>query len=139
MTQEAGAVGEHANKLQTSFRSVNSSIEMLRSALVKIVRTSTEEANRRMFTRYIAAIDAKARFGGRVETAKILDISRGGAKFRSAHKTEVDAQGTLDFEGMSLMVAVRHYGDGISHVEFVGAEHEVAGYNAWHDKNFKVV
>jgi len=139
VTQEAGAVGEHANKLQTSFRSVNSSIEMLRSALVKIVRTSTEEANRRMFTRYIAAIDAKARFGGRVETAKILDISRGGAKFRSAHKTEVDAQGTLDFEGMSLMVAVRHYGDGISHVEFVGAEHEVAGYNAWHDKNFKVV
>lgn len=136
VTKEANEVGEHAGALQTSFKGVNSSIESLRTSLVKIVRTSTEEANRRMFARFIAEIDAKARFRGKTETAKILDISRGGVKFRSAHEVEIDARGTIEFEGMALPIAVRHFAQGVAHVEFAGTEGEMAGFKAWHDKRF---
>jgi methyl-accepting chemotaxis protein len=60
-------------------QALSDGIEALAEALTQIVRTSTEEANRRAHTRHPCSVltELNGSFGG--GEAELLDVSRGGA------------------------------------------------------------
>ena len=93
----------------------------LRSVLVRVVRTSTDEANRRERPRYkfkasVTVINAQ----GRSIEATLIDASEGGAAIETAAEIAIGEPGSLKFEQLQRAVPfiVRYRGDRRISVEF---------------------
>ena len=85
MTHEAAATGLHSSDVRARLGVLNDAVHELKTAVIKVVRTSTDEVNRRGGERL--AVDLACRVeqaGGRVIEARVGDISTGGASLREA-------------------------------------------------------
>jgi len=85
MTHEAAATGLHSSDVRARLGVLNDAVHELKTAVIKVVRTSTDEVNRRGGERL--AVDLACRIeqaGGRVIEARVGDISTGGASLREA-------------------------------------------------------
>ena len=82
VSSEAQQTGEQADHVKAGSVDVAQSIQELRSVLVRVVRTSTEEANRRRKPRYAVDLPCTVMVSGNRYAAQIVNISAGGAMMR---------------------------------------------------------
>jgi methyl-accepting chemotaxis protein len=83
MTNEATATGLHSTEVRTRLGVLNEAVLELKNTVIKVVRTSTDEVNRRGGERL--AVDLACRIeqaDGRVIEARLADLSTGGASLR---------------------------------------------------------
>jgi hypothetical protein len=136
--RDAGAVDDRAAEVRSAIGNVAASLSSLRSTLVKVVRTTTTEANRRQWPRVKANRPVKITSPGigRLD-ATLVDISEGGAWIRAQHSLEIGASGTMHLDGFAhdLPFTVRAREQGALHVEFDLGRHRLA-YQAWFETNF---
>jgi methyl-accepting chemotaxis protein len=112
--RQAAAVESHTTMLAGA-------VGDLRRAVVRAVRTSTTEADRRASPRL--AVDMACRIrdgGGREQTARVVDLSEGGASIAGAVALTVGASGSLVLAGSGspMPFTVKHADSGLLHVVF---------------------
>jgi aerotaxis receptor len=106
----------------------------LRGILVRVVRTSTEDANRRQFPRYALKLGVEASdSAGKALEAALIDVSEGGANLRTSTPLRVGERGDLRLAGYPKRLAfrVKAVEAGNAHVEFAQTADEAAEFRAW--------
>jgi len=111
---QAGAVQRTSGVLETE-------VQGLRHTVIRVVRTSTQDVNRRAFDRATIDLAAQASLvGGATFGVRVFDLSPGGARIRTGERLAPGATGTLLLDGirLSFTVTACHGGDafGISFV-----------------------
>jgi methyl-accepting chemotaxis protein len=137
--RDAGAVDERASEVRNAIGCVTKSLSTLRSTLVKVVRTTTTEANRRQSTRFKANLSVRLSGPGIGQLSALLaDISEGGAWISCDHDLNDGTSGTIQIGGFDrdLPFRVRAHEQGALHVEFELGQHREA-YRTWFEKNFR--
>jgi methyl-accepting chemotaxis protein len=131
VSREADSVGNSAAEVRQAIASVTKNVEGLREILVRVVRTSTQDANRRKFPRFAiqSTVEIADGSGTRVPGA-LVDASEGGAHVRTNRDMRNGERGTLRFDGLSqtLQFAVRERVNDQLHLEF---EKPPADYISW--------
>ncbi|MBL8832040.1 MAG: PilZ domain-containing protein, partial [Rhodospirillales bacterium] len=121
VSREADSVGTRAAEVREAVAGVGNSLDELKRILVRVVRTSTADADRRRFPRF--AIKASVEVTDVVNKklpAALLDVSEGGAHFRCEAPLRQGEQGQIRFEGFvqPMNFTVRFKEKDSVHVEF---------------------
>ena len=120
-TAEAEATGRQANGLREHAASLQAAMGELRQAVVRVVRTSSAEVDRRKAPRHLVDLRCTVASGaGGAQAALVRDISLGGALLVEAPGLPAGARGTLqaDAIGFPLPFTVRSNESGALHVAF---------------------
>lgn len=126
VSDEAQATGGRAGDVRLVASGVAHSIDELRNVLVRVVRTSMSEVDRRAETRHSVDLACRLSFGGREAAARVRDLSEGGAMIADAPEMAAGMQGSIRIEGidMPLRFHVRSgTAEGLAHIKFdIGEE-----------------
>ena len=102
VSAQAGSVETSAADVRAAVASVTDEIASLRDTLVRVVRTSTVEADRRVFPRYAIKADVEIfDAAGKRHDATLANASEQGACVRTGLKLAVGGKGTLRLDGLS--------------------------------------
>jgi len=95
VSRDAVAVGDRAGEMRKGSANLATAIEMLRTTVVRVVRTATSDAERRKEPRIPVNETCTVRTGSGVDArAMVRDISRGGAWIADL-RDDIQGQGTL--------------------------------------------
>ncbi len=101
VSAQAGSVESSAADVRSAVASVTEEIASLRDTLVRVVRTSTVEADRRAYPRYAIKADVELTdAAGKRHDAKLTDASEQGACVVTTLKLPEGGKGTLRFDGL---------------------------------------
>ena len=117
VSRDAAETGGQAGEVRRASGAVADSITQLRQVLVRLVRTSTAETNRRMFERVAVDAPCSVTVDGTTRSANLRDISVGGA-FVEGVEAEVGQRGSLAVDGEAIQFETRASGGGRLHVMF---------------------
>jgi ABC-type transporter Mla subunit MlaD len=101
VSAEAKDTGRHAAEVRDSTATLDTAVSELRHAVIRAVRNSTPEVDRRAGRRY--AVDRACRLvlpGGVVSLGRIIDLSEGGARVAVSASLEVGQRGALGLDGI---------------------------------------
>jgi methyl-accepting chemotaxis protein len=121
VSAEAGQTGQHATEVHETIKSMRSAMQELQHAVIRVVRTSTDDVDRRKAARRAVELSCTLVIAGRAtQTAHVKDISTGGAAVQCASPPSVGSHGELSLPGMrsSLAFAVKAVEGGVMHVAF---------------------
>jgi methyl-accepting chemotaxis protein len=120
VTVEAGETGRHAGEVRENAAGLNDAMEELRHTMIRAVRTSTTEVDRRRDRRYPTDRRCSLAVAGGTFEAHVADLSEHGAYIRNAPTAPIGARGTLTVDGIdvALPVSVRGVEDDGLHLEF---------------------
>lgn len=120
VSQSARMVGDHAVEVREAVGDITGNIAELRHVLVKVVRTSTEDANRRMSARYALKLQCSVRTSGGVISAETVDLSESGANLRCSQPLSAGMRASLELPGISSPIpfAVCEARDERANIEF---------------------
>jgi aerotaxis receptor len=120
VSSEVTQTGIQAAQVKTNSGEVANSIEELRRVLVRVVRTSTAEANRRRMVRYRIDEPCSVEFGSERRAAKLEDLSEGGAMIAGIQDVRAGMVGVLIAEkrGFRIEFTVLGTDRGSLHVAF---------------------
>ncbi|KJB94544.1 globin-coupled sensor protein [Skermanella aerolata] len=104
VSSEVLQTGIQAGQVKTNSGEVAVSIEELRRVLVRVVRTSTVEANRRRMVRYRVDERCSVEFGTERRTAKLEDLSEGGAMIAGIGGVRTGMPGVLILEKQGVRI-----------------------------------
>jgi len=133
VSRDANSVDGRANEVRDAISQVSTHLTALRGILVKVVRTSTEEANRRRFPRFRSSLPIKVVCRSRARPEAVLsDISEGGAWIKGVPDLDIGETGTMQIHGFEphLPFTVRSKSPDAIHVEFELGRHSEA-YCRW--------
>jgi methyl-accepting chemotaxis protein len=101
----AEEVSVRASEVQEAISAASANIAGLRSILVRVVRTSSEDANRREHPRFTLDMPVVVTNSRRLRaTSRLIDISEGGARIESVSELGLGEPCTLQFEGLSVSI-----------------------------------
>ncbi len=100
VTQEAHKTESAVTEMQSAAGTVAEQIAELRSVMVRIVRTSSDAANRRDGTRFPFDVPATLRLNGGDLPVTCLNLSLGGARLRAGQTLLAGTQVTLSLSGL---------------------------------------
>jgi aerotaxis receptor len=130
----AAKVGDQAKNVRRSIAEITDNIAGLQEVLVRVVRTSTEDANRRKSARYPVTVRAEIidATGKRID-GELVDISEAGGKIGCSSGMRVGEKGCLRLQGISspLPFVVRGQQEDALHVEFALTDAEHAIFADW--------
>jgi methyl-accepting chemotaxis protein len=112
--QQAAQVHEHAISLAAA-------VSALKRTVVRVVRTSTTEVDRRGGVRFSVDLPGRVRLAGQdTQAARVIDLSEGGAKLAGLPLAPLGTRGTLHLDAMAspLSFVVRNVDDGRLGVAF---------------------
>lgn len=117
---EATQTGKQAAEVREGATALDTAVSELRRSVIRVVRTSTSEVDRRLAERHPVDIPCRLSIGGVWSTAKVADLSERGAMVRGAAEASAGTRGTLAMEGVDIAVpfSVRAVGKDTLHVEF---------------------
>ncbi|MGE5506226.1 MAG: methyl-accepting chemotaxis protein [Actinomycetota bacterium] len=118
VSRDASETGDQAGQVRRISSEVADSIEDLRQILVRLVRTSTAETNRRMFERFSVDAPCQVTIGGQSQEARLRDVSAGGACIADTPDAEPGQRGSLTAGGQTIEFETRAAGQGRLHVMF---------------------
>ncbi len=130
VSREADSVGTRAAEVREAVAGVGESLASLKHILVRVVRTSTADADRRKHPRYAIKAGIEVTDGASKKvTATLLDASEGGAHFRCGAGLHKGENGQMRFEGYghSVHFVVRFRDTESAHVEFPANP----GFSSW--------
>jgi methyl-accepting chemotaxis protein len=134
--KDADAVSSHSGGVRTAVQNVASNMSGLRERLVRTVRTSAEEANRRSEQRYSMNRPARVQTAsGRCFDGRMLNISKHGAGLDITNDLQIGDQAILRIESLpiELPFVVRGRSDravGLE-IEFTMLGAELETYFSW--------
>jgi len=106
VSREAEESGERAQQVKQGSEEVKRTIELLRSNLVRLVRTSTDEVDRRSDPRYPIALPAKVTAAGGGHAAEFVDVSASGAKLSGLPRLPVGSTCRIECDGLHVTMTV---------------------------------
>jgi ABC-type transporter Mla subunit MlaD len=118
VSRDAAETGDQAGEVRRASTEVATSIQDLRQVLVRVVRTSTKEADRRICARVDVDAPCTVAIGPEVYDGKLEDVSAGGAAVLGLPAIPAGSLGTLRAAGMSLSIEARTWEAGTLHVVF---------------------
>jgi len=116
---EAARTGEGARSLSSTVGDVDESITRLRSAIVRVVRTSTADVNRRADERFDVGVSGEL-VDGR-QKVMIENLSRGGALLGDGADLQSGATGQLKVADQQVPFRVLGHDSSGTHVQFEGS------------------
>ena len=127
VSAQATLTGRSAAEVRLTAEGVASSIDTLRKTLVRVVRTSMSEVNRRRDKRF--EVDLPCVLDGKTE-GRVISLSRLGAGVRTARRLAVGQRGSLRLDRIPNPVRfVVTEDDGeVLHVRFDASDVEQPGY-----------
>jgi hypothetical protein len=97
---EAERTGAQATEVHESTAVLASAVIELKGAVIRMVRTSSAEVNRRKLPRVDTNMECRVSADGRnANTARLVDISEGGACIAAAPSMRAGETGTLEVSG----------------------------------------
>ena len=137
MAADIADLGGHL--LRGAISNVSSNLSSLKAILVKVVRTSTEEADRRRWRRVESNLPIEVNCRGRLQpNAMLADISEGGAWIRGVPELDIGETGFMTLQGFdqNLPFTVRSQSPEAIHVEF-DLGHRREAYERWFDMHLR--
>jgi methyl-accepting chemotaxis protein len=131
---EAERTGRDADAVHENAGALAEAVSELRRTVVRVVRNSTAEVNRRQDPRHPTDLRCRIEVAGAApSSARLANLSRGGARVEEAPDLTVGARGTLwvDGLGFGLAFSVRAVDRGGLSVEFslaAGQAEQVAAF-----------
>jgi methyl-accepting chemotaxis protein len=138
VSRDANSVDTRAGEVRSAISGVSSNLSALQSVLVRVVRTTTTDADRRQSPRFKSNLPIRVSGrGGKDLEATLVDISEGGAWIRCRPDLQIGETGSMTIAGfehdLAYTVCLRD-ADAL-HVEFDGGVHQEA-YRAWVRRTF---
>ena len=121
VSTDASKAGDEAADVMTASTDVANNIQELREVLVRLVRTSTAETNRRLLERIAVSVPCTVSAHGAEHAGTIADITDAGACVIGGPALAVGETGTLSVAGRILGFEVRSVAAGRLHILFQGA------------------
>jgi methyl-accepting chemotaxis protein len=121
VSREADSVGTRSAEVREAISGMGTSLAELKRILVRVVRTSTADADRRKAPRYPVKAGVEVADGlNRRVPATLIDASEGGAYLKCDGEMRQGESGTIRFEGFgsALAFTVKFRDAGGVHVEF---------------------
>jgi methyl-accepting chemotaxis protein len=121
VSTEAEQTEHHALSVRENAAALEVAVADLRHAIIRVVRTSTTEVDRRRATRFPVDLPCRLNVAGGSHTARLADLSATGAHLRDAPSLAPGGRGTASLDGVAtpLPFVVRSTDDrGALHVEF---------------------
>ena len=121
VSAEAVRTGEHAASVDRDTSALAIAVGDLRRTVIKVVRTSSAEVDRRASERYLVDLSCRmTAASGLSQSVRVTDLSIGGACIRDAQAMRDGERGTLDAPGVGfpLPFRVRRTDGGALHVAF---------------------
>ncbi|MGE0225115.1 MAG: methyl-accepting chemotaxis protein [Acetobacteraceae bacterium] len=134
VASDAQEARQHAEQVLDSIKRLDGTVEELKHGVIRIVRTSTAEVDRRAAHRF--AVDLACRItvpDEQVAQAKIADLSDGGARIVQGPSLSVGTAGILECSaiGAPLRFAVRHAGIGELRLAFDDDQESLANVRSF--------
>ena len=120
-SHEAADTGRHAVDLRDSVVALDYAVEELRHSVIKVVRTSTAEVDRRQTRRYPVDIAGGLSIVDQGQyQVRASDLAEGGARVSGAPAMPAGSRGALRLDGVSapLPCVVRSADDDALHLVF---------------------
>ncbi len=110
VSAEAGETGRHATEVRDNITGLNTAVEGLRHSVIRVVRTSTAEVDRRTAERHTLDLPCRLTVAGQSHAALVVDLSNAGAHVRGSAALRSGDRGTLAIDGVgfALPFVVRH-------------------------------
>ncbi len=120
VSAEATETGRQAAEVHDNATRLNGAVEELKHSVVRVVRTSTAEVDRRCDQRYAADLPCRISIAGKMTTARIADLSVRGGCVRGGPMVPIGTRGSLMMERVDcpLPFSVRSVESDALHVEF---------------------
>jgi methyl-accepting chemotaxis protein len=121
VSSEATETGRRATEIRDGSVEIAAKVDALRATLVRVIRTSTSDVDRRMSSRVDVRRSATLKMHGRSQTVTVRDLSLGGARIDGVlGNAPVDTPVTLVIEGVSaeLKGSVTRFDDDATLVKF---------------------
>ena len=121
VSSEAEQTERHAVSVRENAAALEAAVAELRHAIIRVVRTSTTQVDRRDAPRYRVDLPCRLHLGDEMHPAVLADLSVTGAHVREAPQLAAGARGavTLDGIGARIPFVVRNVDDrGGLHVAF---------------------
>jgi methyl-accepting chemotaxis protein len=121
VSSEADQTGRHAAGVHDDIGSLETAVNQLRESVIRVVRTSTVEVDRRQALRHQLDLPGRLELpGGGIHTTRVSDLSEGGAKIGDAPAMQAGERGVLRLDGFdsALPFTVRDANAGTARVVF---------------------
>ena len=100
---EATKTGQHAAEVRENATGLDEAVGELRHSVIRVVRTSTADVNRRLSVRERIALSCRLRIPGQdTRSACITDISKAGAEVHGAPPLAAGTRGELGLDGANF-------------------------------------
>jgi hypothetical protein len=131
VSAEASDTGRHAVDVRENATGLNVAIEELRHSVIRVVRTSTPEVDRRASPRFEVSLPCRVTAQDRTHRGHVADLSDAGAQVRGAVSLPVGNRGVLEIEGVGfpLPFVVRSSENGVLRMEFTLDEATAAKFH----------
>ena len=135
VSNEAGTTGHHAAGVRDNAASLTRQVEELRHMVIRVVRTSTAEVDRRTSVRQATDLPCRLNVAGGVQGARVIDVSLGGAAVRDGPALDAGTSGTISLDGLGTPVpfSVRARVDGVPRLAFAADAAARGALRAWLD------
>jgi methyl-accepting chemotaxis protein len=100
VSAEAERTDGQAGAVQENTAGLNTAISGLKQSLIRVVRTSTADVNRRIADRHKVDLPCRLTVAGKTHPAKLTDLSEGGAHVSGAPEFDKGVGGTLSIDGV---------------------------------------
>ena len=108
VSRDAEQAGRYAEDVLENTVALNSAVRDLRHTMIRTVRTSTAEVNRRATARYALDRACTVDLPGRgTVSARIGDLSEGGARITGLADATAGSRGSLRLDGVAVPLAFR--------------------------------
>ena len=137
VSSEADQTGRHAADVHDDIGSLDTAVDELRHSVIRVVRTSTVEIDRRQGRRCQVNLACRLELaGGGDHTARVADLSDGGAMIEAAPQMQTGDRGLLRLDGFSsaLPFTVRDADAATARVVFALDEATAASFHAMLDR-----
>jgi methyl-accepting chemotaxis protein len=121
VSTEAGQTGTYAAEVRQNVVGLNTAVDELRHSVIRVVRTSTTEVDRRLQARHVVELGCRLSAPGQgMQNARVVNLSEGGAAITDASPLPIGVRGSLDVDriGMTLPFVVRSADDKLMRVTF---------------------
>ncbi len=105
VSTEAKDTGERSADVLQHTAVLNGAVGDLKHAVIRVVRTSTAEVDRRTTVRHVVDLPCRLSLAGQAaQPARLADISEAGACVRGVTAPSLGAAGTLDVDGVGFQL-----------------------------------